>query len=65
MRRGTPAPRMRVRLRSRHESNAFTPIQLGKIALQNRVVMAPMTRNRADADGTPTDIMAEHYGPAR
>jgi len=40
----------------------FTPIQLGKIALQNRVVMAPMTRNRADADGTPTDIMAEHYG---
>ena len=40
----------------------FTPVQLGRIALQNRVVMAPMTRNRADADGTPTDIMAEHYG---
>ena len=40
----------------------FTSIQLGKIALQNRVVMAPMTRNRADVDGTPTDIMAEHYG---
>lgn len=40
----------------------FTPTQLGKIALQNRVVMAPMTRNRADVDGKPTDIMAEHYG---
>ena len=40
----------------------FTPVQLGKLALQNRVVMAPMTRNRAEVDGTPTDIMAEHYG---
>lgn len=40
----------------------FTPTQLGKIALQNRVVMAPMTRNRADVDGKPTDLMAEHYG---
>lgn len=40
----------------------FTPITLGKIALQNRVVMAPMTRNRASEDGVPTEIMAEHYG---
>ncbi len=40
----------------------FTPTRFGKIALQNRVVMAPMTRNRAEVDGTPTDIMAEHYG---
>jgi hypothetical protein len=42
-------------LRSLDESNLFHAHQLGKIALQNRVVMAPMTRNRADADGTPTD----------
>ena len=40
----------------------FTPVKLGKIALQNRVVMAPMTRNRAAEDGVPTELMAEHYG---
>ena len=40
----------------------FTPVNLGKIALQNRIVMAPMTRNRAAEDGVPTAIMAEHYG---
>ncbi|MGE8318562.1 MAG: alkene reductase [Comamonas sp.] len=40
----------------------FTPTRLGRIALRNRVVMAPMTRNRAAADGVPTAIMAEHYG---
>ncbi|MBV8249917.1 MAG: alkene reductase, partial [Comamonas sp.] len=39
----------------------FTPVKLGKIALQNRVVMAPMTRNRAAEDGVPTELMAEHY----
>ena len=40
----------------------FTPANLGKIALQNRVVMAPMTRNRAAENGVPTELMAEHYG---
>lgn len=40
----------------------FTPVKLGEIALQNRVVMAPMTRNRAAEDGVPTELMAEHYG---
>ncbi|SDL90348.1 NADPH2 dehydrogenase/N-ethylmaleimide reductase [Oryzisolibacter propanilivorax] len=40
----------------------FTPVQLGRLALRNRIVMAPMTRNRAEADGTPNALMAEHYG---
>lgn len=40
----------------------FTPIQLGSIALPNRILMAPLTRCRADADHVPTDIMAEYYG---
>lgn len=39
----------------------FTPITLGDLVLANRVVMAPMTRNRAYADGTPSDLMAQHY----
>ncbi|GAA0795891.1 alkene reductase [Marinobacterium sediminicola] len=39
----------------------FSPVQIGAIELKNRVVMAPMTRNRADADGMPNDLMVEHY----
>ena len=34
---------------------------LGKLELANRVVMAPMTRSRADIDAVPTDIMADYY----
>lgn len=40
----------------------FEPFTLGRIVLGNRVVMAPMTRNRATADHVPTPIMAEYYG---
>ncbi|WP_264202448.1 oxidoreductase [Streptomyces hydrogenans] len=29
----------------------FAPINLGGLTLANRMVMAPMTRNRADTDG--------------
>ena len=40
----------------------FTPVTLGALALPNRVVMAPMTRNRASSDGlVPTPLMAEYY----
>ncbi len=39
----------------------FDPFKLGTIALSNRIVMAPMTRNRADADHTPNALMAEYY----
>ena len=39
----------------------FSPLQLGRLSLANRVVMAPMTRSRAGADAVPTDMMAEYY----
>lgn len=39
----------------------FQPYTLGSIPLANRLVMAPMTRNRADANHVPTPIMAEYY----
>jgi len=41
-------------------SDLFSPIHLGSVALPNRMVMAPMTRNRAP-DGIPTALMAEYY----
>lgn len=43
-------------------NSLFEPVQLGDLRLANRVVMAPMTRNRADADGVPNELMAEYYG---
>jgi len=39
----------------------FEPISLGDIALANRFVMAPMTRNRATENGLATDLMATYY----
>lgn len=40
----------------------FQPLRVGALALRNRIVMAPMTRNRAERDGTPREMMALHYG---
>ena len=39
----------------------FTPIQLGAVSLVNRIVMAPLTRNRADADNAPQAMNVEYY----
>lgn len=39
----------------------LTSGKLGDISVANRVVMAPMTRNRAEADGTPNNLMRDHY----
>ncbi len=39
----------------------FTPVTLGALALPNRIVMAPLTRCRADVDHVPTPMMATYY----
>ena len=39
----------------------FSPIKLGPLTLRNRISMAPLTRQMADADGTPTDEMVAYY----
>ena len=39
----------------------FSPLTAGDLELPNRVVMAPMTRLRADEDGVPGALIAEHY----
>ena len=44
-----------------HHSALFTPVNLGALALSNRIVMAPLTRCRADADHVPTQIMTDYY----
>lgn len=40
----------------------FDPIEVGKMTLPNRIVMAPLTRNRAGAGQVPRDIAAQYYG---
>lgn len=38
-----------------------SPHTLGSLKLPNRVVMAPMTRNRAGTGNVPTDLVARYY----
>ena len=40
----------------------FSPFRLGPLTLPNRIVMAPMTRNRAGASNAPTALNATYYG---
>lgn len=39
----------------------FDRVKLGDLELANRIVMAPMTRARANDDGEPTDLIAAYY----
>ena len=39
----------------------FSPLDLGALKLANRVVMAPMTRDRAGQGDVPSALMAEYY----
>ncbi|TAE83816.1 MAG: alkene reductase [Alphaproteobacteria bacterium] len=39
----------------------FDPLTLGSLTLPNRIIMAPLTRGRADAGGIPGAMMAEYY----
>lgn len=39
----------------------FNPIKIGSLELKNKIVMAPLTRCRADENHNPTDMMAEYY----
>ena len=39
----------------------FSPLRVGALDLANRIVMAPMTRNRAGPGEVPTALMATYY----
>src|SRR3954453_9084448 len=43
-------------------SKLFEPYRLGPISLPNRLVMAPLTRNRAVAGMVPSPLAVEYYG---
>ena len=42
-------------------SSLFNPLKLGALTLPNRIIMAPLTRCRADDGHVPSDLMAEYY----
>lgn len=42
-------------------NKVFESVQVGRYTLQNRLVMAPMTRSRAQFDGTPGELAAVYY----
>ncbi|MBF0677189.1 alkene reductase [Pseudomonas sp.] len=42
-------------------STLFDPIQIGDLQLSNRVIMAPLTRCRAEPGRVPGELMVEYY----
>ena len=42
-------------------NSLFDSVRVGRHMLRNRLVMAPMTRSRAQFDGTPGELAAEYY----
>lgn len=43
------------------QTDLFAPYTMGDITLANRIVMAPLTRNRAEADMVPSPLAVEYY----
>jgi len=43
------------------QSNLFKPLKIGHLQLQNRVVLAPLTRFRADDAHVPLPFVADYY----
>ncbi len=46
---------------SQHFPTLFSPYTMGGLHLKNRIVLAPMTRNRAIGN-VPNDLMVDYYG---
>ena len=39
----------------------FDPLQIGDLTLSNRIIMAPLTRQRAEEIRVPNALMAKYY----
>lgn len=44
------------------ESRLFKPLKIGRVEVNHRIGMAPLTRLRATDDRVPTPLMKEYYG---
>ncbi|QGK70760.1 alkene reductase [Allosaccharopolyspora coralli] len=45
----------------KQNSTLLEPLRAGAFSLPHRILMAPLTRNRADRDGTPNELQATYY----
>ncbi len=43
------------------QPNLFSPLNVGSLTLANRIIMAPLTRNRAGSANVPTDLNVLYY----
>ena len=49
-------------MQHKQTNSLFTPLRLGGLSLDHRIVMAPLTRSRSiQPDGIPGDLMREYY----
>jgi N-ethylmaleimide reductase len=46
---------------SEQHPTLLSPVRVGPYTLRNRMVMAPMTRNRAGAENVPSELAATYY----
>lgn len=51
----------RVTFKLEADAALLNPIQVGDTPARNRIFMAPLTRSRAQADGTPSGLAARYY----
>jgi 2,4-dienoyl-CoA reductase-like NADH-dependent reductase (Old Yellow Enzyme family) len=42
-------------------STLFDPLKVGALTLKNRIIMAPLTRQRAGVERVPNALMAQYY----
>lgn len=42
-------------------ADLFTPLKIGNIELQNRIIMAPLTRSRSSRERVPNNLNIEYY----
>ncbi|MGZ5140255.1 MAG: oxidoreductase, partial [Burkholderiales bacterium] len=46
---------------AQNKPDLFTPVRVGPFALNNRIIMAPLTRSRAGPGNVPTQLNALYY----
>src|SRR6186713_2851465 len=56
-----PIMRISTRRVDMSAKDLFTPFQAGEVTFSNRIVMAPMTRNRAGLGNVPGTIVRTYY----
>lgn len=52
---------MSTSVQTKHDIDLFAPLNVGQMELPNRIVLAPLTRNRAGEGNVPSEMSIEYY----